>query len=601
MESTEILTDMGIQMFITDHQFRETLIYGPRIDVNLKNTTRIVIFYENEEMFQDLLFMLNQEKWHKHRCLIAVTGNCKWDDGVCKYLAFYPSRNAPNTFRGVNLKLRITSASSFDVLNADKLLFAIMTHTAVGQKMAPFDTYFANRGTFVSDEFFESLCLNATQSRLKRNVRDKNKLNLLLQNPLDLFLTGQLRSLTAMASNVKGKDEAKRILIENLKYDGKVKLKDGDPIPNFWGVKMEFNVTNAEKQRHYWFHGSSGFGKSTFIQFLTSKYKAVLINPGSRTQINIAAGTQIVLMDEISYYNKFTPSDLNGMCDNTFFFKKLFQNEFSISNYIVIVLSNYTPDEVYENYYDWNLFCNFFSRFNLVPLSLVEKFHGTNFRAFSQSYVDKDTRTSWATVEPYEEMTLPALVNLYMERNPMPLENFVDCDSAKFSVNLSSIQSVSNKSIADDNPQEQKDEVEFNFFDKQYLPMNTDITTVNILHFEHVRPEKLKPGEKKRKRQRYNEKDKDKPKKSKYGNMTDMIVANYKLNSIPLDDLALDEPDSDSSSSEANFLVVTFKDLVNNRRRIKIKKKADDNWTAKITNADVLEFYKAVEKKYKKK
>lgn len=201
---------------------------------------------------------------------------------------------------------------------------------------------------------------------VKKNgtMRFKLSINDIMLNNLRKFLDAGTITLTTYTNLQKNKELLLQTIRADVLNQKKKAIEFNDKIPNPWGITMNF-CPHTHKQRHFWVFSPTGYGKTNFCQEILKTFRGALISPSKNTQSDVTATTQIILVDEYSPKNKFSKEDLNLLADNSYLFKKLFQNHFKIRDFIVIVLSNYTIEQVYDKPEDQILIQ---ARFNSVDL-----------------------------------------------------------------------------------------------------------------------------------------------------------------------------------------------------------------------------------------
>lgn len=156
-----------------------------------------------------------------------------------------------------------------------------------------------------------------------------------------------------------GRLESSLRVLKRLRVDPKPNL----PIflPNTWGKLIRTNL--FIKKRHYWIYSDKpNYGKTTNAKKWATDYRAHH-RTGSPTYWNLNFEEQLVIHDEynVALYPFY---DLNAMCDSIYEYRVFQGGVRKLPDFVLhIVLSNYSPREVYPNRYDL-----IEARFNVIKL-----------------------------------------------------------------------------------------------------------------------------------------------------------------------------------------------------------------------------------------
>lgn len=111
---------------------------------------------------------------------------------------------------------------------------------------------------------------------------------------------------------------------------------------------MEFKINLKEKQCHLWVFSPPNYGKTSFAKELTEKFKAEFFNLALNNP-QISPDTQIYIIDEVKPKTKPASSFLNQLCDGTQYINAKFHGFTMEKKALIVVLSNHTIEEVYDD------------------------------------------------------------------------------------------------------------------------------------------------------------------------------------------------------------------------------------------------------------
>lgn len=165
-------------------------------------------------------------------------------------------------------------------------------------------------------------------------------------------LNGRI-GMQSFANISTAKERMLALMRQELKDANKTRLLPNDIIPTFWGLKFLY-LPLQTKKRNFWIFGDSNVGKSMFSRMVNKRFLSGNISAGSPTHPEITPQTQIIIIDEFKLSNMFTFPQLNLLCDNSFYFKHLYANNFRTVEAIVMVLANQSLRKTYPMKNDIN-------------------------------------------------------------------------------------------------------------------------------------------------------------------------------------------------------------------------------------------------------
>lgn len=184
----------------------------------------------------------------------------------------------------------------------------------------------------------EALCNIKFHSKQQANrelldqVKEKGLNKMLADGEISLYNYGSLkRNYETFISEAK--DEKREELPPELE--------------NPWFEPLE--VKTELKRCHYWFYSKlPSLGKTTWGLELQKRFRAEFYNYSEIYQPQISLWTECVILDE--YRGQLRITQLNQMCDGTWFYTAKGRNSWKLDNKpLIIVLSNKSIQEIYKN------------------------------------------------------------------------------------------------------------------------------------------------------------------------------------------------------------------------------------------------------------
>jgi len=358
----------------------------PRIDCG--RFTAICFMWQHDDGFLKVLEILAQSAFSNNQRLVAVRGEWKLENDVD---VFYLGVTLPqtaiesfdlNNWRGVTTELRLSLWPFYNEQEGGTTqLLVYVTRTVKRDTLLNFAQLLQNGSLsqFAASEI--SAKIDELQFReLRTIVPNESLLEALCTDSLDRLIDSRKLSMHSFLTEQLFTEKVRQCLIDKLLAARKLRLSSFQFVPNLWGIWMLFQDSPLQtKQRHFYIHGPSNYGKSLFRSLLLHYYNAAVINPSARTHKGVSHDTQIILVDEFKKKNAYSIAQLNELADGNFKFKVLYRDDFVISRYIVIILANDPLEAVLGNLGESEKE-QLANRYFQVDLRQVEQFHNVDFR-----------------------------------------------------------------------------------------------------------------------------------------------------------------------------------------------------------------------------
>lgn len=213
--------------------------------------------------------------------------------------------------------------------------------------------YCTKEEDFVSD-LDVALLLNRKSSRTdiaKKLVTEKRPLEEVIIDHPELIFGYQRLKMDILTFKEDTGEEKKPDLPEKLE--------------NPWN--LELPTFRNDKKRHYWIYSREPDAGKTYLfaRPLLERHRAVSVS-GDFVYWDVSKDTQLLVLDD---YNRarLRLDQLNQLCDGTFSFRRIYRGNLQVDRYVVIILSNKTPQELYPNYFKFIL-----ARFNEYCVDKVD-------------------------------------------------------------------------------------------------------------------------------------------------------------------------------------------------------------------------------------
>lgn len=196
----------------------------------------------------------------------------------------------------------------------------------------------------VASQDWQKWLMNSKQH--KRRNENRMKTDLLLEvGPYKMLMMGEIAS-----SQYKTFKTAYELILRDKQAEEALQKEDlPDELPNNWGIKLPINTDN--KKCHYWLYSTSpNMGKTTFMDSILDRYRAIQWNPAETYQNQIPKETELIIMDE--FVGGMKVSTLNALCDGQLLIPQKGLAPIKLNQKpLVIILGNQSPEETYDRQY----------------------------------------------------------------------------------------------------------------------------------------------------------------------------------------------------------------------------------------------------------
>lgn len=393
--------------------------------------TALCFLWQDVNGLAKVLQILSRSNFANSRRLEVLIG--EWTvrgDTDLNYLGIsLPSAGLDNlehkVWRGVTSDLRLNLWTLYSDGDVSTQLMLYVTSTTKQDVLRRFhDCLCSGREAFSFVASDISLQLDAMQAlQLGDAVQNRKLITALSSDSLDRLIGDDKMSMRSFLVEQQFTEKVRQCLIDKLVTGRRIKLVAHDRIPNMWGVDIRFfNNHLQNKQRHYYIYGPSNYGKSLFKSMLQYYFNTSVINPKSKTHKGVCSSTQIVIVDEFKTGNAFSLAQMNELGDNIFKFKVLYQDEYKVSGYIVIVFANDPLEVTMGKLSDHNRE-QLLNRFYEINLLAVEKFHNVSFHNGAHCKVPEEQLAKWACVDSdFNGASGMSLLNAYIKQKKIKLD-----------------------------------------------------------------------------------------------------------------------------------------------------------------------------------